>query len=58
LKSGVVLSGTKIRIYLAHTVDYGVYLELANDQRFAVIDPTLEHMAPIIYRGYARIMRS
>jgi len=34
-------STTALIIYLAHSVDYGPYLELCNDGRFAVIEKTL-----------------
>lgn len=58
LKAGTVLSGNRIRIYLCHQVDYGVYLELAHDKKYAIIDPTIEHFVPEIKRNYQRIMRS
>lgn len=31
-----------IRITLSHGVDYGIWLELANEQKYAIIKPTLE----------------
>lgn len=34
-------SATALIIYLAHSVDYGPYLELANDSKYAVIEKTL-----------------
>ncbi len=46
----------KIRIYLAHGVDYGVYLELANEKRYAVIYPTLRKEAPGIFEGARGLM--
>jgi hypothetical protein len=58
LKAGTVISGNKIRIYLCNQVDYGVYLELAHDKKYAIIDPTIEHFVPEIKRNYERIMRS
>ena len=58
LKAGTVISGNKIRIYLCHQVDYGVYLETAHDKRYAIIDPTIEHFVPEIKRNYERIMRT
>lgn len=42
------LSETTVAIYLTHSVDYGVYLELEYQQRYAIIMPTLEaHYQPI-----------
>lgn len=35
-----------IRITLSHGVDYGVFLELANEQKYAIIKPTLEKYEP------------
>ena len=42
---------TGIRISLAHGVDYGVYLELANEKMYAIIYPTLQREAPQIMSG-------
>jgi hypothetical protein len=42
------LSETVVAIYLVHQKDYGVYLELARQGRYAIIMPTLErHYQPI-----------
>jgi hypothetical protein len=57
LKAGTYLKGDKIIIYIAHQVDYGVYLELAMDQKYAILDPTIEHFKAEAYANYARIMR-
>lgn len=40
----------EIVIELAHTVDYGIWLELIQNGRFAVIMPTLEALGPKIIR--------
>ncbi len=37
-----------VSIYLAHTMDYGVFLELANGGRYAVIMKTIEKDAPLL----------
>jgi hypothetical protein len=34
-------SATALIIYLAHSVDYGPYLELCNDGKYAIIEKTL-----------------
>lgn len=31
-----------VALYLSHQMDYGIYLELANEGRYAIILPTLE----------------
>lgn len=48
---------TGIRIYLAHGVDYGVYLEYANGKKHAVIYPTLRREGPEIMAGAAKVVR-
>jgi hypothetical protein len=35
-------------IRLMHTTNYGVYLELANDGKYAILRPTLHQIAPAI----------
>jgi hypothetical protein len=43
LHGGAVLEGTDFVIYIAHTMTYGVYLELCNAGNFAILMPTLEN---------------
>lgn len=45
-----------IRITLAHGVDYGVWLELAHEKRFAIIAPTVREEAPRIVGDLQNIM--
>lgn len=42
---------TGIRISLAHGVEYGVYLEFANEKKYAVIYPTLQQEGPGVMSG-------
>lgn len=43
------VSATIVEIYLAHKMDYGVWLELKNSGRYAIILPTIEaHYKPIM----------
>jgi len=35
-------------IDLFHTVDYGIWLEIRWDGRYAIIQPTLEHFGPML----------
>lgn len=37
------------RITLAHGVDYGIWLELANSKNYAIIGPTIDIQSPIIF---------
>jgi hypothetical protein len=35
-----------VRMTLAHGVKYGIWLELANEKNFAIIEPTLQYSGP------------
>ena len=39
-------------VTLAHGVDYGVFLELAHEKRFATIMPTIQRLSPEIMKGF------
>ena len=45
-----------IRITLAHGVDYGKWLELAHEKKWAIVAPTLEKEAPNIISELADLM--
>lgn len=45
-----------IRITLAHGVDYGIWLELANGKNYAIIIPTVEQEGPRIVEDLNDIM--
>lgn len=45
------------RITLAHGVDYGLWLELANEKKYAIIPQTLEYVGTFeIMPGFERLM--
>lgn len=44
------------RIVLAHGVDYGIWLELANEKRFAIVGPLIQLSAPYILRDFENLM--
>lgn len=44
------------RIALAHGVDYGIWLELAHEKRFAIIEPTLKAEGPEVLEGFQNLM--
>lgn len=48
LTASVFEEGGDIVLELAHSVDYGIWLELKNDGQYAIIMPTLEAMGPQI----------
>lgn len=45
-----------LRIVLAHTVDYGVWLELAHEKRFAIVEPTVKQEAAGVKSGLNRLL--
>lgn len=49
--------GNILRISLGHGVDYGVYLELCNEGKYAVIMPTINKMSPKIIRGLDNLLK-
>lgn len=45
----------KFRLQLAHGVDYGIWLELANEKNYAIIAPTIDYLSPIILRDLGNL---
>jgi hypothetical protein len=48
--------GDSIGIDLAHSVFYGIFLETKFSGRDAIIQPTIEHMGPIIMARFERLL--
>ena len=48
LVADVYLEGGEVVLELAHSVDYGYWLEIIQDGQFAIIMPTLEALGPEI----------
>lgn len=44
------------RINLAHGVDYGIWLELAMEKRFAILEPTVRLRGPEVLRGLKNLL--
>lgn len=55
LRGEVIVGRNQVTIVLAHSMDYGPYLELANDGKYAVLKPTVDAAIPDIYRTYKRL---
>jgi hypothetical protein len=49
------LSDDSITITVSHSVDYGVYLELARDGKYAILKPTIDKNRNEIYKTYKRL---
>lgn len=47
---------TGYRIALHHGVDYGIWLEIANEKRFAIIEPTIRLNSQEIFNAFANLM--
>lgn len=45
-----------VRIALAHGVDYGIWLELGNEKRYAIIQPTINSKSDEIMQGFAKLL--
>lgn len=50
----VVEKGYQLR--LAHGVDYGIWLELAHEMRFAIIKPTILSQSGEIIKGFENLL--
>lgn len=57
LNSSVATISSGYRIYLAHGVDYGIWLELAHGKRFAIIPQTIEYVGTFeIMPGFNKLL--
>lgn len=53
----VEMFSNKVRIHIGHGVDYGVYLELAHEKRYAILQPTVNALSKEILEGFKELMR-
>lgn len=49
-------NATTVRLTLAHGVNYGIWLELANNKNYAILQPTIEKEAPGLVKDMGDIM--
>lgn len=52
LFGNVSVSKDEAVIVLGHSMEYGVFLELANDGRYAILQPTINKAVPEIVKTY------
>lgn len=45
-----------VRMVLAHGVDYGIWLELAHQRRYAIVEPTLRVKGPDVLKNFTGLM--
>jgi len=48
--------GEMVELIMAHGVEYGIYLELSNAGTYAIINPALDHFAPLIWQDVVRLL--
>lgn len=44
------------RVTLSHGVDYGMWLELAHEKNYAILEPTLKRKAPEVLKGANKLI--
>lgn len=44
------------RIVLSHGVDYGIWLELANEKKYAIVEPIVRLTSPYVMRDFENLM--
>jgi hypothetical protein len=47
--------GTMFRIFISHQVDYGVWLELANQGKYAILEQTVNANVKEIYAAWKKV---
>jgi hypothetical protein len=50
------VAGQMTEIILEHGVEYGIWLEIANAGRFAIISPALDYFGPRIWQDVRRML--
>ena len=57
LTGWVEVLANKVRINIGHGVDYGVYLELCNERRYEILQPTINACSKEVLNGFSGLMR-
>ena len=58
ISGGHYWRGNTLVVRLSGGMEYSVYLELANEKRYAILRPTVERFAPEILEGYQGLVKS
>ena len=58
LVGGYFYDNDGLKVYIAHSVSYGIWLELKNDGKFAILRPTRDKYANIAFNQAKRILES
>jgi hypothetical protein len=57
IQGGSQWDGNKNVIYIAGNTPQFVYLELAHDKKYAILQPTVDKLAPSILRGMGNLLK-
>lgn len=57
LQGGAESTGNGVRCKIQHGVYYGIYLEMCNERRYAILEPTVKAIAPEAIKGLANILK-
>ena len=49
--------GNGVRVSISHNVSYGVYLEMCNERRYAILKPTVDKIAPEAVKGLSNLLK-
>lgn len=51
------ISDEKVRCAISHGVDYGIFLEMCNERKYAILEPTIEAVSPKVLKGLDKIFK-
>lgn len=49
-------SPTVLKAYVAHSAEYGIYLELANDRHYAILEEAISEVQDSWFNGIKKVM--
>ena len=55
LFGNIAIGKDEVVIRLGHSMDYGIFLELARDGRYAILSPIMNKATPDIYKTYKKL---
>jgi arginase family enzyme len=50
-----IVHPSKVVITLGHSIEYGIFLELARQGKYAILKPTIDKNVPAIYDSYKKL---
>lgn len=57
LKGTSIPMENKVRCEITHGVDYGIYLEMCNERKYAILEPTVKAIGPKAVNGLDKIFK-